>query len=90
MFPIGNIRMPTIHDSIELGALIRERRRAQGLRQEELALAAGTGRRFIGEVENGKPTARVGDVLNVLAALGLVIDVRARTPPGDHGRDART
>ncbi|HEY6781227.1 MAG TPA: helix-turn-helix domain-containing protein [Thermoleophilaceae bacterium] len=63
----------------ELGALIRRERTAQGILQEDLALAAGTGRRFIIELERGKPTVRLAEVLAVLHTLGLGIQIeRAR------------
>ena len=57
----------------DLGRLIRERRLAQGLTQQDLADAAGTGRRFISELEAGKATLELGKVLIVCAALGLDI-----------------
>jgi y4mF family transcriptional regulator len=61
-----------------LGNLIRETRVAQGLRQEQLAAAAGVGLRFLIELERGKPTAQIGKTLGVLAALGCRVDI---TPP---------
>ena len=61
-----------------LGALIRAERKAQGLRQPDLAAAAGTSVRFIVEVEQGKPTARIGKVLDVLGQLGLEVHVTGR------------
>lgn len=57
----------------DLGRLIRERRLAQGLTQQDLADAAGTGRRFVSELEAGKATLEFGKVLIVCAALGLDI-----------------
>ncbi|QDV07105.1 anaerobic benzoate catabolism transcriptional regulator [Planctomycetes bacterium Poly30] len=56
-----------------LGALIRRERKAQGLRQPDLAAAAGTSVRFIVEVEAGKPTAQIGKVFDVLRQLGLSV-----------------
>ncbi len=70
-----------VSDPKELGRTVRERRRAQGLGQEDLALAAGTGRRFISDVENGKPTARLGDVMRVLRTLGLRVVLRSPDSP---------
>lgn len=61
----------TISDTAALGALLRRERKLQGLRQPDLAAAAGTSVRFIVEIERGKPTARVGKVLAVLQQLGL-------------------
>jgi y4mF family transcriptional regulator len=57
----------------ELGASLRQVRRARGLRLEDLALAAGVGVRFVSELERGKPTARLAETLRVAAALGLRI-----------------
>jgi y4mF family transcriptional regulator len=41
-----------------------------GLTQSDLALAAGVGLRFIVELEAGKPTVRLEQVLRVVDALG--------------------
>ncbi len=65
--------------SDELGRIIRAARRAQGLRQDQLAGAAGVGVRFLSELERGKATARLGKALAVLAALGCT--VRIEPPP---------
>lgn len=43
----------TIRSTEDLGALIRRERKAQGLRQPDLAAAAGTSIRFIVEIEGG-------------------------------------
>ena len=53
------------------GALVRERREAMGLRQDQIALATGVGRRFIVELEAGKPTCQLGKALLVAEAVGL-------------------
>ena len=54
----------------EIGARIREIRKAQGLSQDTLAGLAGTGQRYISELERGKPTARIGEMLKVINTLG--------------------
>lgn len=61
----------TIQSVDSLGTLIRRERKSQGLRQPDLAAAAGTSVRFIVEIEAGKPTAQIGKVLDVLRQLGL-------------------
>jgi hypothetical protein len=43
--------------------------------QDDLALASGTGRRFIGDLESGKSTVRLDSVLAVIAALGLRVEL---------------
>ncbi len=63
--------MHPIHSSREIGQLIRRTRKAQGLRQPDLAGACGTSVRFIVEVEQGKATAQIGKVLDVLRMLGI-------------------
>jgi hypothetical protein len=40
-----------------------------------LALASGTGVRFISDLENGKETCQIGLCLKVLATLGLRLSV---------------
>ena len=53
------------------GALVRERREALRMRQDDLALATGVGRRFILELEAGKASCQLGRALVVAAAVGL-------------------
>ncbi len=60
---------------LDLGATIRQARREQGLRQDQLAAAANVGVRFIVDLEAGKPTAQIGKTFAVLAALGLTITI---------------
>ena len=54
----------------ELGKIVRETRRAAGIRQEQLAGASGVGVRFLIELEAGKPTVQLGKALAVLETLG--------------------
>jgi len=65
----------------ELGALIRNRRKQLGLNQSELALASGTGRRFISDLENGKDGCELGKTLRVLSGLGMGL-IRDAAPKG--------
>jgi transcriptional regulator with XRE-family HTH domain len=53
------------------GSLIRSRRKAMRMRQDQLALASGVGRRFLIELEAGKPSCQLGRSLLVAEALGL-------------------
>jgi y4mF family transcriptional regulator len=64
----------------EIGDLVRATRKAAGLRQDELAGAAGVGLRFIVDLEAGKPTAQIGKALQVLSALGCSVEIAP--PPG--------
>jgi y4mF family transcriptional regulator len=56
-----------------------------GVTQEQLALTAGTGLRFIVDLEKGKPTCQIGKVLAVLSTLGLEMTL---LPPSGFPRDA--
>ena len=53
------------------GSMIRGRRKALKMRQDQLALATGVGRRFLIELEAGKPSCQLGRSLLVAEALGL-------------------
>lgn len=59
----------------EIGNKVRESRKRQGLTQPSLAMVAGTGLRFIVDLEAGKPTCQVGKVLQVMSALGLQLSI---------------
>ena len=61
----------------ELGETIRNTRKEQGLTQPQLAMACGTGVRFIVDLEAGKETCQLGKALNVIQTLGLALDLRA-------------
>ena len=62
--------MNKLRDISAIGAKIRSIRKAQGVSQETLAGLAGTGQRYISELERGKETARIREMLKVLEALG--------------------
>jgi transcriptional regulator with XRE-family HTH domain len=63
------------------GALVRDRREAMQLRQEDIAFATGFGRRFIIELEAGKASCQLGKALAVAAAVGLrALDLMGECP----------
>ena len=62
--------MDKLRDISAIGAKIRSIRKAQGVSQETLAGLAGTGQRYISELERGKEKARIREMLKVLEALG--------------------
>jgi transcriptional regulator with XRE-family HTH domain len=68
-----------------LGSVIRSRRQALAMSQDQLALATGVGRRFLIELEAGKMSCQLGRVLVVAEALGLrpVDSLTLATPPLD-------
>jgi len=68
------------------GAVVRERRSALGLAQEQLALLASTDRSFVGKVERGENQPSLVLILRLAKALGcsagdLVTDVESRLGP---------
>jgi HTH-type transcriptional regulator/antitoxin HipB len=70
-FPNGKLKSHDIH-SITSTTRRCTARRSQATRadQPQLALAAGVGVRFIVDLEAGKPTLRLENVLRVIDALG--------------------
>jgi len=58
-----------------LAAAVRLRRRALGLRQEEVADLAGCSERFVYTVERAKGSLHFAKVLDVLGVLGLGLAV---------------
>ena len=62
--------MTSIQSPQKLGSALRAARKRLGLTQPQLALAAGVGVRFIVDLEAGKPTVRLENVLRVIDALG--------------------
>ncbi len=67
--------------TIEIGKLIKRNRKIQHVTQMQLALVAGTGLRFISDLENGKPTCEIEKVLKVLQALNIELILKA--PSGE-------
>ena len=68
--------------ALAFGSLIRSRRKALNMRQDQLALATGVGRRFLIELESGKPSCQLGRSLLVADALGLKpVDILASGGP---------
>lgn len=60
-----------ITNATQFGAAVAEARRSLGLTQRDLALAIGTGERFIVNLEAGKATAQLGKALAAARAVGL-------------------
>ena len=64
-----------IRTPLEVGLVIRERRRELNLTQAALAYKIGAGRQWISAVERGKSGAELGLVLRTLRALGLAFSI---------------
>ena len=63
---------------LEIGELIRDTRKRLGVTQKDLALTAGTGLRFVIDLEKGKETCQIGKALTILHTLGIRLTL---TPP---------
>jgi HTH-type transcriptional regulator / antitoxin HipB len=72
------MRVGNAHD---LGRYLRGRRRSAGLSQTDLATQAAVSRRWLADLESGKPTVELGLVFRVIAALGLELDCRPAPTP---------
>ena len=64
-----------IRSAKHLGAVARARRLDLDLSQARVAEQAGVSRQWVVAFEAGKPTAEVGNVLRVIRALDLALDV---------------
>jgi len=71
MFLSGNM---SLANTKTFGERLRQRRKALGVTQRDLAMASGTGLRLIVDLEKGKPTCQIGKALAVAQALGLKIE----------------
>ena len=62
--------MKNLKNITDIGRRIKEIRKSQHVSQMTLAGLAGTGARYISELERGKETARIRELLKLLDALG--------------------
>ena len=81
MFPTRNIsadRNNSMSISAEqIGRVVKETRKSLGVTQRQLAMTAGTGLRFVIDLEKGKSSCHLGKVLIVLNALGIEVDLKS-------------
>lgn len=64
----------------DLGNLVHDRRGELGWTQAELAERAGASRLWVSQVESGHPGASLAKVLQLLASLGMAMDVNVPDP----------
>jgi HTH-type transcriptional regulator/antitoxin HipB len=69
----------------DIGVIVRQKRKGDGLTLEEAAAVCGVSYAFLSALENGKETVRLDKVLQVFKCLGIELDARPRTwaTPGD-------
>lgn len=63
----------------DMGALLRDLRRQQGLSQAELGRRVGLDQKKVSLLENGNPNCRVDSLFRLLSALGAGLVVQAKT-----------
>lgn len=64
-----------IDQASDIGQYVRAVRKAQGLRQDDLAAMAGTSHVVLGNVERGKDTVQIGRVFELLRQLGIRVQL---------------
>jgi transcriptional regulator with XRE-family HTH domain len=69
----------------DIGRIIKQKRKDDGLTLEEAAAICGVSYAFLSALENGKETVRLNKVLQVVKCLGIVLEASIRTwaSPGD-------
>ncbi|PKL76423.1 MAG: transcriptional regulator [Candidatus Melainabacteria bacterium HGW-Melainabacteria-1] len=73
--------MDPIYDVSVFGKVIKQRRKALGYTQAQVANLCGTGIRFISDLENGKPTIELGKAITVASALCIDLVPQVRVGP---------
>lgn len=68
-----------VRSASDIGALVRRKRKEDGLTLADAAGLCNVNYRFLSDLENGKATAQLGKVLQVLHCLGIEIELRDRT-----------
>ena len=69
----------------DIGRLVRQKRKDDGLTLEEAAAICGVSYAFLSALENGKETVRLNKVLQVTKCLGIELEAQLRSwaVPGD-------
>ncbi len=85
MGPLGRYRIRYIL-WIDPGKVIRERRRANGLTQTQLAIRAGSTQAAISRLENGELSPTFETFERLLSVMGEEADIRVERGIGDYDR----
>ena len=67
-----------LHSPKDISTVVKERRKALGYTQAEVASFCNVGLRFLSELENGKETLQLGKVLKVVNILGIDLIAKQR------------
>jgi HTH-type transcriptional regulator / antitoxin HipB len=63
----------------DLGRIIKQKRKEDGLTLEEAAAVCGVSYAFLSALENGKETVRLNKVLQVIKCLGIELEAKPRS-----------
>lgn len=63
---------------VDVGRVLRQRRRELGYSQSEIAAFAGCSQRLVSEIERGKPTVAFQTVLGIANGLGIDLWLHVR------------
>ena len=77
----ATINQVPLNNAGDFGAFIRWARERAGITQADLASQVDVSRKWLSEVENGKATAEIGLVLDVLRQLRFVIQAGEAPEP---------
>ena len=76
--PTGPLRIDT---ALQLGSMVRRRRREQSRRIDDAAALSGVSVDLLSRLENGKGSVRLDKLLTVLDGLGLALVVAPKDHP---------
>jgi HTH-type transcriptional regulator / antitoxin HipB len=68
-----------VSNAEDIGRIIRQKRKDDGLTLEEAAAVCGVSYPFLSALENGKETVRLDKLLKVLQGLGIDLSASIRT-----------
>lgn len=68
-----------ISNAEDIGRIIKQKRKKDGLTLEEAAAVCGVSYAFLSALENGKETVRLNKVLQVLHCLGIELTADTRS-----------
>lgn len=68
-----------VNTAEDIGRLIRQKRKSDGLTLEEAAAVCGVSYAFLSALENGKETVRLNKLLQVANCLGVEFEANIRT-----------
>lgn len=81
-------RTVSITSANDVGAILRLLRKETGLTQRDMAGLCNVSLPFLNQVEQGKPTAQIGKVLEVCRRHGIEVVFRLPVKPDGEGESA--